>query len=425
MSTTTPSPANETATGSGAVSAPAAGSIGTLIICHDYESGTTVVGTQKNSPAHHAIKANRPWTWSRYAGAWLLRSSRHRAPKPGDIALIERTLTALGYTVTREIDEALPSVEQREVDLAERMDERGDRLAERSDTWSGKAAASRAKADAVFDRIPFGQPVMPGHHSYKADVNRRERARDNLGRSWKESDYAGELARRSDTAAAHMGARHNPVTVGNRIEKLEADRRAIQRRLDGEGALEPYTDEQGNPGYRSVIRTPEGEHADRLNREAGDLDEQIAYWRRVYTELQDEGKASTASKDTVNKGDWVLVRGQWYRVRRANQKTVSVPSHIVTTPAPGKREYTDTTPWHEVRQYRTTEQMPAAFVAAYEEPGRERFRLNLADFPDDTAPEGGAATDDSAATGGAGDSDLASDLVSADSAGETGPGGRS
>ena len=39
------------------------------------------------------------------AGAWLLRSSRHRRPKYGDIAVIERALTALGYQVTREIEE--------------------------------------------------------------------------------------------------------------------------------------------------------------------------------------------------------------------------------------------------------------------------------------------------------------------------------
>lgn len=426
MSTpTTESPAIDTGTESGAAPGPAASSIGTLIISHDYESGTTVVGTKKDSPAHHAIKANRSWTWSRYASAWLLRSSRHRAPKLGDIALIERTLTALGYTVVREIDEALPSVEQREADLAERMDDRADRLAQRSDTWSDKSAASRSAADAVFDRIPFGQPMMPGHHSYKSDVNRRERARNNLGRSWEEADYASELARRSDVAARHMDARHNPVTVGNRIQKLEADRRAVGRQLEGQGALETVTDEHGNTGYRPVIRKPEGEHAERLKREAADLDEQIAYWKDVFAKLQAEGKASTASKDTVHKGDFVLVRGQWYRVRRANQKTVSVPSHIVRTPEPGKRECTDTTPWHEVRQYRTTEQMPAAFVAAYEQPGRERFRLNLADFLDDTttdtATEGAAATNDSAAAGSAGDGDPAI----ADGAGEAGSGGPS
>jgi uncharacterized protein DUF3560 len=359
-----------------------AGSAGTLIICHDYESGTTVAGTEKNSPAHHAIKANRSWTWSRFAGAWLLRSSRHRRPKFHEIEAMERALTALGYQVTREIDEAMPAVEQQEADRAERMDERADRLTERAQNWSGKSAASRTAADAVYDLIPFGQPMMPGHYSYKADRNRRERAENNLRRSFEQADYADELARRSEVADTHMSARHNPVTVGNRIANLEADRRAVQRQLDGEGALETSTDEHGTTGYRSVVREPNGERAERLAAEAADLDEQIAYWKRVYAELQASGKASTAGPDTVAKGDWVLVRGQWYRVRRANKKTVSVPSHLVKAPEPGQREWTDTTPWHEVRAYRTTAQMPKAFVDAYEEPGRERFRLNPADFAD-------------------------------------------
>ncbi|HEY0806086.1 MAG TPA: DUF3560 domain-containing protein [Pseudonocardiaceae bacterium] len=375
MSTTMFTPASEQVPGSD----------GTLTVRHDYESGTTVVGTEKNSPAHVAINANRSWTWSRYARAWLLRSSRHHRPKFGDIALMERALTALGYTVTREIDEAMPTVEQREADLAERMEDRAEQLAERADTWSGKATASHAAADAEFDRIPFGQPPMPGHHSYTADVNRRERARNNLDRSWDQADYAGELDRRSDVAAAHMGARHNPVTVGNRIAKLEADRRAVGRQLDGEGALETTTDEHGTTSYRPVIRKPEGEHAERLTRDAVDLDGQIAYWEGIYAQLQADGKASAAGPDTVAPGDWVLVRGRWYRVRRVNQKTVSVPSHIITTPEPGTRERTDTTPWHEVRAHRSTEQMPPAFVAAYEQPGRERFRLNLADFQDGTS----------------------------------------
>lgn len=365
----------------------------TLTIRHDYEGGTTVEGTAKNSPAHHAIKANRSWTWSRYAGAWLLRSSRHRRPKYADIDLMQRLLTDLGYTVTRDIDETMPTVEDQEADLAERMDDRSNRLAERSEKQAGAAAATRAKADAVFENIPFGQPMLVGHHSYKADHNRRERAGNNLTTSIKQSEYAAELARRSDTAAAHMGARHNPVTVGNRIEKLEADRRAVHRRLDGDGAIESYTDEHGSPRERRVKRPPEGEARDRLTAEATDLDEQLAYWRRIYAELQAEGKASTAGPDTVAKGDWVLIRGYWYRARRVNKKSVSVPSHLVNATEQGRREWTDTVPWHEVREHRTTEQMPAAFVNAYETPGTDRFRLSSTQFVESvvnkSAHEGG------------------------------------
>lgn len=72
-------------------------------------------------------------------------------------------------------------------------------------------------------------------------------------------------------------------------------------------------------------------------------------------------------------------------MRQVNKKTVTVPNHIITTPRPGDREYTDTTPWREVRDHLITDQMPSAFVDAYEEPGRERFRLTLSDFQDGTS----------------------------------------
>ncbi|WP_406690350.1 DUF3560 domain-containing protein [Saccharopolyspora sp. ID03-671] len=368
----------------------------TLTIRHDYEGGTTIEGTAKNSPAHHAIKATRSWVWSRYAGAWLLRSSRHRRPKYADIDLIEQVLTDLGYTVTRDIDETMPTVAEQEADRAERMDDRSNRLAERSEKQAGAAAATREKADAVFRNIPFGQPMLVGHHSYNADRNRREQAANNLTKSMKQGEYADELARRSDTAAAHMGARHNPVTVGNRIEKLEADRRAVQRQLDGEGAIESYTDEHGNPRERRVNRPPEGEARERLTTKATDLDDTLAYWRRIYAELQAEGKASTAGPDTVAKGDWVLIRGDWYRARRVNKKTVSVPSHLVNAPEQGRRESTNTAPWHEVREHRTTEQMPAAFVEAYETPGANRFRISSTQFVEAVARKSTPGERDSA-----------------------------
>jgi hypothetical protein len=73
-------------------------SMGTLTIHHDYESGTTVEGTTRNSLADLALNAHPSWTWSRYAGAWLLRSSRHRQSEPYAIDEIERVLTKQDYT---------------------------------------------------------------------------------------------------------------------------------------------------------------------------------------------------------------------------------------------------------------------------------------------------------------------------------------
>jgi hypothetical protein len=348
-------------------------SLGTLTIHHDYESGTTVEGTTRNSPAHLALKAHPSWTWSRYAGAWLLRSSRHRQSKPYAIAEIDRVLTEAGYTVTRDIDDAMPSVDEQEADRADRMDARVDRLTERAGKQQATADATRAKADAVFDNIPAGQPMLVGHHSYKADRNRRERAWNNLGKSIKEGEYADELARQAETAAHHMGARHNPVTVGNRIETMEADCRRLQRELDGEPGWVTEVDEHGQQQHRLGTRYPTEERADYLRREIGTLTEQIDYWKGVYAALQADGTASTLGPGTVAKGDWVLYHGMWMRVRRVNKKSVTVPNPVFPPPRPGEKEATWTVAWHRLAGHRTTEQMPPEVVEAYEAPGADRI----------------------------------------------------
>lgn len=355
---------------------------GILTIHHDYESGTTVEGTTRNSPAHLTLKAHPSWTWSRYATAWLLRSSRHRQSKPYAINEIERMLTEAGYTVERDIVDTMPSVEQQETELSERMDVRADRLTERAGKLQVKADATRAKAEAVFDSIPAGQPLLVDHHSYKADRNRRELAWNNLGKSIEQCAYADKLAQQAETASHHMGARNNPVSVGNRIEKLEADRRRLQRELDGEPGWITETDQQGQEQHRWGIRHPTRERADYLRRELTTLTEQIDYWKGVYAQLQSEGKASALGPDTVAKGDWVLCNGMWMRVRRVNKKSVTVPNPAFPSPRPGDKEATWTIAWHKLRGHRTTEQMPPEVVEAYEAPDADR--ISLSPRPSDT-----------------------------------------
>src|ERR1051325_4827414 len=101
--------------------------LGVLTIHHDYDSGTTVQGTTKHSLAHNALKDHRSWTWSRDAGAWLLRSSRHRKPKAAAIIEMRKILEELGYTVEDDIDPATPDMKQQEQDLADRIDDRAQR----------------------------------------------------------------------------------------------------------------------------------------------------------------------------------------------------------------------------------------------------------------------------------------------------------
>ncbi|WP_017972421.1 DUF3560 domain-containing protein [Actinopolyspora halophila] len=347
----------------------------TLTIRHRYEDGTTIEGTAKHSPAHQALKQHRSWVWAPSAHAWLLRSSRHRPSKPNPISEIADILAGLGYDIDYDIDDATPTVAEQEAHQAERAQARADRLDERAQAQAERAAGTREKAEQVFRTIPAGQPILIGHHSEKTDRNRRARAEKQLGRSIKQREKAEELSRRAETASHHEGARNSPVTVANRIERMDAEQRRYQRALDGRDELESYLDERGTRRHRWTVRYPDEDRTALLQREIAELDKQLTYWREVYAQLQQQGRASTLGPDQVATGDWVSLRGDWMRVRRVNRKSVSVPNPIFSAPQPGQREHTDTVPWHKLAGHRTTEQMSAEFVAAYETPGTDRIGL--------------------------------------------------
>ncbi|WP_034271051.1 hypothetical protein [Haloechinothrix halophila] len=165
--------------------------------------------------------------------------------------------------------------------------------------------------------------------------------------------------------------------MANRIAKQEADRRRLQRELDGEPGWVTETDEQGQPRHRWGIRYPGEERVVYLRREIATLTEQIDYWKGVYTQLQAEGKASTLGPDQVAKGDWVSYNDLWLRVVRVNKKSVSVPNPNYPAPRPDEKEATWTIAWHKLSGHRTTEQMPPAFVDAYDAPGADRITLRL------------------------------------------------
>lgn len=131
------------------------------------------------------------------------------------------------------------------------------------------------------------------------------------------------------TARATPGARQNPVTIANRIAKLEAALRRHGRemtRLDAAGASEPR--------YRQQL-------TDMITADTADLD----YWRSVQTDQIASGKVTAYGPDNVSKGDQVLIGGQWRRVARANPKSVSVETAYST----GRCL------WAEVRDHRPAE----------------------------------------------------------------------
>lgn len=111
-----------------------------------------------------------------------------------------------------------------------------DRAEERADRFTGYRAnraedASRAR-DAVrnlADGIPFGQPILVGHHSQRRAEKDAQRIRDGMRRAvdmWETAEYWKQRAAGAVRAAKY---KERPDVRARRIKGIEADARKVQR----------------------------------------------------------------------------------------------------------------------------------------------------------------------------------------------------
>lgn len=129
--------------------------------------------------------------------------------------------------------------------------------------------------------------------------------------------------------------RELPAVIARRVDRLEAELRALDRRM---ARLDAY------PEARSAALREqyEGERAVLLERIAGD--------RAVLDQARAEGRFGKYSKANVHADDAVLIRGQWRTVVRANAKTVSVATGY---------SWTDRYGYEEIRELRCHHEAPA------------------------------------------------------------------
>ena len=109
----------------------------------------------------------------------------------------------------------------------QRQTEQRDRLLERAAKLRAEAEREVEAARNFFYQLN-GQPLLPGHHSYKADVNRRKRHNDMQDRGYKKLDEAKELERRANALGTAGVASDDP----NAIERLQAQLEHINQERD-------------------------------------------------------------------------------------------------------------------------------------------------------------------------------------------------
>jgi hypothetical protein len=118
----------------------------------------------------------------------------------------------------------------------ERREARAERLREWAAKRETKAEAAFNTAESMAAVIPFGQPILAGHHSERRDRRYRDRIGRNMDRGLDHSRKAADMASRADgieAAAERAIYSDDPDAIerlAKRIAELEAERDSVKER---------------------------------------------------------------------------------------------------------------------------------------------------------------------------------------------------
>lgn len=128
--------------------------------------------------------------------------------------------------------------------LAERATERAERFVKYGESRAKDAEQAQKKADAILEHIPFGQPILIGHHSEKRARRDAERIGEGMRKSIKMWDTSKYWTARAEAAMADAQYKEQPAVRARRIKKIEADQRKMQRhKSEAEGFIKEWTKE--------------------------------------------------------------------------------------------------------------------------------------------------------------------------------------
>ncbi len=122
-------------------------------------------------------------------------------------------------------------IEDDDCSLTERAEERADRFGDYSDKRGKEAASAREHVQSITEHIPFGQPILVGHHSERharKDAQRIENGMRRAVQLWETSAY---WSRRAERAVAHAKYKERPDVRHRRIKGLEADKRKQEKHI--------------------------------------------------------------------------------------------------------------------------------------------------------------------------------------------------
>jgi len=161
--------------------------------------------------------------WSSFKTAWVSKAK-------GNGTYAEQIAKRLGLEYKGEEGERLT--------FAEQLEKQAERATERATRYENRAVKTAKESDSLWDStrkraevIPFGQPILAGHHSERRDRNFRKRLNNNFRKALQIRDKASYYTEKAETAreTAEKAELKNPGFVYRRIQEHEAIIRQLER----------------------------------------------------------------------------------------------------------------------------------------------------------------------------------------------------
>jgi len=120
-------------------------------------------------------------------------------------------------------------IDDEDTSLVDRAEERADRFDDYRDKRTSDANRAHAAVSAIADQIPFGQPILVGHHSERHARKDAQRIENSMRKAVKMWDTAQYWKSRADGAIRAAKYKELPSVRARRIKGIEADKRKSER----------------------------------------------------------------------------------------------------------------------------------------------------------------------------------------------------
>jgi len=203
--------------------------------------GVMVHNTSRSDSTHAGFREwlnKHHFKWSRKLDAWFLPQSVGMIPPRVSIGAMLSSLP-LGYKKDVGLETAYADSATVNERRREHMLDRADLAASRSANHGSAAAAAWSKSSAIGERIPFGQPILVGHHSEKRARSDQDKMLSAMRKSVEEQKVAQAFASKA-ASIARAAARVGEGTPEDRRRTQSAAIKASGAFAVGDFVYEPH-----------------------------------------------------------------------------------------------------------------------------------------------------------------------------------------